>query len=118
MKSLTRPAGVLAVAGFLLLGAGCGGGAGDGSAPPPTSSAPPAAAPPPAPGASAPAGRDPAGDRPTSAAQVQQRLDDCLRKEGFAKPPASYDGLSPKEQAAVRKCGLAVLGAGGSGTAD
>ncbi|MFC6880580.1 MULTISPECIES: hypothetical protein [Actinomadura] len=101
-----RPFGVLAIAAVMFAAAGCGGGdeekSSGGAATPSAAGSAAADTPSPQPGG--------AGNGKAAAAKAQKQLNECLGKEGV-QPPDGRRKLSAKEQAAVQKCGLAVLGA-------
>lgn len=105
MAGVMRPVGVLAIAAVMFAAAGCGGGDGEkpsGAASPSAVGSAAADTPSPQPGG--------ASNGKAAAAKAQKQLNECLGKEGV-QPPDGRRKLSAKEQAAVQKCGLAVLGA-------
>lgn len=103
---LTRSAGVLTLAGALLFSAGCSGNGDDKaskSVPPSVGSSPGA------PSSPGPAASPVTGDQLKPAADAQQKLEACLRKEGIKKVPTSQEKLSPEQQAVIQQCGLQAI---------
>lgn len=99
MNGLLRSLGVLAIGCALLAGTACSGEEEGTSRPvPPKAQG----------GSSGGTKTDPQAKVKASAARKQ--LTECLRKEGFASVPPGNKKLSDKEQLAVQKCSMALLG--------